>query len=133
MKAVNKSAAQVLDLLTEGLQEEGDRNKTDNRPGYMAVVVELIESSPAGSYELFSVTHYYRQNGDLMRDPEMIFFKSFNGQYYPVYYRQDSLGVEQESVVFMGRDSIKAFYPKMQAGQAAFANIWMRNIKLQQF
>ena len=130
MKAINKQAARVMDQLLQELGE-GDHVKIDRGgAGIMAVVVEKLETSSLGDH--YSVAHYYEQEGDLMRDPEMIFIKSSaDGAYYPSYYLQDNAGLEQESIFFDegGRVMVK---PKMQADHATFANTWMANIKEQQ-
>jgi hypothetical protein len=41
-------------------------------PGFMRLVIEHIGHGPSGG-ELVSVAHYGEQNGDLMRDPEIVF------------------------------------------------------------
>jgi len=124
MKAISKSAKKVMDILTEGLIELGDHKTIDNAKGsFMAVHVELIDFEALGRF--FSVAHYYEQNGDLMRDPEMVFVRASDGNYYPTYFRQDPY-LEQFSV----RGT--KFIPKMQADHAKFAGIWMKNIKEQQ-
>lgn len=129
MRAVSKSAGAVLDLLTEGLDKPGDSRKIDNAsPSFMAVSVERISDRPPQ----FSVAHYYEQNGDLMRDPEMVFWHAPDGSWYPTYFLQDNVGVEQTSVKFDDIGNVEGYYPKMQADHASFAGTWMRNIKSQQ-
>ena len=129
MRALNKQAARVMDQLLQELGE-GDHVKIDRGgAGIMAVVVEKLETSSLGVH--YSVAHYYVQEGDLMRDPEMIFIRRVDGSYYPSYYLQDNMGIEQNSIFFdeAGRVMVK---PKMQADHATFANTWMMNIKEQQ-
>ena len=124
MKPIRKAAKKVMDILTNGLTNIGDHVTFDNAKGsFMAVHVELIDFGQLGP--LFSVAHYYVQNSDLMRDPEMIFIRASNGNYYPTYFRQDPY-IEQFSV------RGERFSPKMQADHADFAGIWMKNIKEQQ-
>lgn len=130
MKKLTQRAARVLDAITEGLERPGDHRKIDNAPGLMAVSIEVIEERGGNTH--ISVAHYGEQEGDLMRDPEMIFLKAA-GDYYPYYFRNDYVGIEQYSVEFEhdepGGPMIK---PKMQADHAAFANTWMENIWEQQ-
>jgi len=132
MKKLTKKAARVMDAITEGLERPGDHRKIDNTPGIMAVCIEVIEE--CGGNLHISVAHYGEQAGDLMRDPEMIFLK-VAGDYYPYYFRNDYVGVEQYSVEFerdeVGRVKMMV-RPKMQADHAAFANTWMVNIQEQQ-
>ncbi len=129
MNAVNKAAKKVLEILTQGLNHPGDHKRLDNSSGsFMAVSVEHI--GWCGHDPLFSVAHYYKQYGDLMRDPEMIFLRQA-GEYYPVYFRQNGLPFEERSVVY-DNDGVIRYYPMLQREHARFANTWMRNIKNQQ-
>jgi hypothetical protein len=56
----------------------------------MAVIVEEVGGAEIGEIigTLYSVAHYYQQHDDLMRDPEMVFFKGPDGRYYPIMYQQ---------------------------------------------
>lgn len=84
----------------------------------MPVSVEHIGS------DCLSVAHYGEQNGDLMRDPDMVFWKGPDSNWYPVSFRNDYVGTFQESVHFEeGRPS--QFSPRMQRQ-------WMENIRQQQ-
>lgn len=131
MKQLTKKAGAVLDKLTEDLNELGAHKKVNNAEGaFMAVSVERIEETDWGP--IFSLAHYYEQNGDLMRDPEMCFLRGYDGLYYPTYFRQDGgLGLEQCSVI-IENGKVKGFRPAMQGEQREFANLWMLNIKEQQ-
>ena len=95
----------------------------------MPVVVEYIGF--IGGFPSYSFAHYGEQNGDLMRDPEMEFIKGPDGMFYPVSFRNDYAGAYTRSLELDG-DQILGVYPKQQADQAEFANMWMRNILHQQ-
>jgi len=131
MYALSKKAGIVLDELTKDLNELSAHKKVDNAKGaFMAVSVERVEETDWGP--VFSVAHYYEQNGDLMRDPEMCFLRGCDGLYYPTYFRQDGgLAMEENSVV-IENGKVKGFKPVMQYKQSKFANMWMKNIKEQQ-
>jgi Domain of unknown function (DUF6908) len=47
---------------------------------------------------MVSVAHYYEQNGDLMRDPELTCEISPDGTFYPVNFTQDNVGAYHEAV-----------------------------------
>ena len=129
MKSVNKTAKKVLEILTADLNRPGDHKRIDNSAGsFMAVSVGQI--GWCGDDPVFSIAHYYEQNGDLMRDPEMIFLRR-DGEYYPVYFRQDGLPFDERSV-FYDNEGVIRYYPRLQKDHARFANTWMRNIKDQQ-
>jgi len=146
MKHLSQEATKIVDTLTANVLEIGDA-KTFDAHGYtkhwdggiMAAHVELIDNVPSsGSGNLYSITHYYKQNGDMMRDPEMIFWhgKTVNRKgemidtYYPTYFRQDP-AIEQESAIFEN-GKLTGYSPRMQKDHAIFANQWMKNIKEQQ-
>jgi hypothetical protein len=126
MQFVNRTAQKILELFTGS--GTVTYKKIDNAKGaFMAVTVEKIGTYDHGIH--FSVAHYYEQNGDLMRDPEMIFIRIHEGRYLPSYYRQDPY-LEQESLAF--DSSAWKLRPQLQREHARFANMWMRNIKEQQ-
>jgi len=146
MKHVSQTAKKVVDKLVADLDNPGDAKTFDAHNytekwdgGIMAVHVENIgHIKSTGNGNLYSITHYYKQNGDMIRDPEMIFWggKMANKKaelidtYYPIYFRQDPM-VEEESVVFE-EGECKGYRRAMQADHARFANTWMKNIKEQQ-
>ncbi len=128
MKALSPSASKVFFRLTEGLENpcngENSSRIIDNTPGFMPVHVERIEE-----WDYYSIAHYGKQNGDLMRDPEMVFHVD-HGNAYPIYWRNDYVGIEQFSAVL--KNDLWEVKPKQQADHAKFADSWMQNIKEQQ-
>lgn len=125
MKTLDRKAAEIFRALL-ALQT----TKIDNSDGtYMPVYLELI--GRIDKYDFFSLAHYGQQNGDAMRDPEMLFaLHKETQQFIPYYYRNDYCGIEQNSVrwsedgVFLNR--------RLQAEHTTFANQWLRNIAAQQ-
>lgn len=127
MKPVNQKAQTVLRYLAEQAAAHDGHIKIDNTGGrYMPVCVEWIGEN------LLSVAHYGEQNGDAMRDPDMVFWRAPSGNWYPVSFRNDRAGIDQEAVVEWDEGTPLRYRPKAQAGQAAFAGLWMHNIKTQQ-
>ena len=61
----------------------------------MAVSIEIIGRSGLGP--LISVAHYYEQNSDLMRDPDVVFLIGADQHVYPVSFRQDNLGIHPKA------------------------------------
>jgi len=132
MKHLNQTGKKVMDILTDGVTDYDQARKIKNNPckSVMAVCVEKISNTKSGP--LFSIAHYYEQCGDLMRDPDMTFLRGSDGNYYPLTYRQDNLGIDQDAIVWTDEGNIKGYHPKMQADMTSFANGWMKNIKDQQ-
>jgi len=131
MKAINQQAKKVMDVLTEGVDiDADDSKKIDNTNGvFMTVHVEHVTDCELG--QIFSIAHYYEQNGDLMRDPDMEFIKGGDGEYYPISFWQDSPLVREEPLTWKG-DKVATYYEKRQAALVTFANMWLKNIKEQQ-
>ena len=131
MKAINKKAKKVMDKLTEGVNNQiSDHKKIDNTEGlFMPVHVERGNSCNLGV--IYSVAHYFEQNGDLMRDPDMEFIKGGDGEYYPISFWQDAPLKRDEVVAWKG-STVVGYNEKGQAELVTFANTWMKNIKEQQ-
>ena len=127
MRRLPKSSVLILEkLLSLG------RTKIDNSMGaFMPVHIEKIAKIGAGT--IYSLAHYYLQNGDLMADPEVEILHSIDGNYYPFSYRQDGLGIHKYTVNFDDETGdVKGFYPRLQRDQAFFTADWLKNIKEQQ-
>ncbi len=124
VKAVSSDAKTVLDNLTTGLQL-GEARKVDRTPGaFLPVYVEYLEDTRFGA--VYSVAHYYEQNGDHVPDPEMTFFCGADGSWYPLTFQNATAyrtGAQLEP------DGTIALFPREQADQAAFAELWMRNVR----
>ncbi len=104
-------------------------------PGYMPLSVEEIGSSGDG-YRLVSLCHYGEQNGDLMRDPDIVFlFHNLpNGMAAePVSFRNDFLAIVQEVYRYdeMGRRT--HVLPTLKQDLTEFAESWFANLKDQGF
>ncbi len=116
---------------------EENRIRIENPP-FMALCIQYLGTGPRG-HSLVSVAHYYEQNFDLMRDPDME-FEVFDGGpeekpfliWWPVSYRQDSLGVYQVAA-FLGDKGQLMTRPRLTAELDTFAQTWDRNIKQQGF
>ena len=128
MQALNEKAEAIFHKLTEGMVKVGDHRKWDNASGtFMAVCIEVIGRTGLGP--LVSVAHYYEQNGDAMRDPDVVMIDAPGGL-FPVSYRQDGLGINQDSVTYDENDGhINGVRVKMQVDIASFCGTWARNLK----
>ena len=122
MKAISQKSQKVLETLISKM--EYGYAKIDNSNGvFIPVVVEAIGD------DCYSVAHYCKQNGDLIPDPEMVFWKGDDGKFYPTYFK--TFFWEKESVLFEEGKPAK-ICPTFQRDQATFANQWFANIKEQQ-
>ena len=128
MKAINKSAARAMRKMISMM--DNGYAKIQKSSSFMAVTIELVGQNELG--KLFSVAHYAEQNGDLMRDPEVVFILGADEEFYPVMVQQDFIGKYQDVLEYDETGKIKGWYPRLQADLAAFANFWLKNIKYQQ-
>lgn len=142
MYSINKQATKIFTALLDKLQDK-DYLKLHSE-SFMPLTIEKIATgieTPFGKAFLISLVHYYEQNGDLMRDPEMVFIVVDKRQYpkdfeylfiYPQMYQQDSLGIYEESVC-MEAGRLATFIARWQQAHAVFADQWLYNIKIQGF
>ncbi|MBF0350933.1 MAG: hypothetical protein HQM11_07860 [SAR324 cluster bacterium] len=125
MRKINRKAKAVLDVLTNNGQL---RHKKYQSRCFEPLVVEKLETMEHGT--VFSVAHYYEQNGDLIADPDMTFLLR-HGEWYPMSYYQPAIGLYQEAII---NDNGKLLLrEKLQSELAVFAGMWMSNIKEQGF
>ena len=83
MQHLNDKATAIFHKLTEGLHKVGDHRKWNNASGsFMAACVEIIGTTGLGP--LVSIAHYYEQNHDLMRDPDVVFVIGADQEVYPI-------------------------------------------------
>jgi hypothetical protein len=123
MKAVNEKSKIILNKLWELAKKTG-YYKLSNDPTYMPLTIERV-----GRNRL-SICHYGELNGDLMRDPEMIFYWK-NDDWFPIYFRNDWVGVEIFSCT-IEQGQMVVNDEKQQESQADFADTWLVNIEDQQ-
>ena len=103
--------------------------------GYMPLSVEDIGQSAEGN-RLISICHYGEQNGDLMRDPDMVFeihiYASPN-MAEPLSFRNDYMGLMQK--IYHYDDSGKKTHVNARLKQdlKSFAHTWFNNLKNQGF
>jgi hypothetical protein len=131
MLYLNKSSEKLFRILVEELKEPGDAKKIDNTNGvFMSVHVEIIDQNTYGN--LVSIAHYYEQNGDLMKDPEMTFLDTLKGNVFPMTFEQDGgRPIHQVAMEIDDNGTIRR-NERLQKSLVNFANMWMKNIKDQQ-
>ena len=104
---------------------------------YMPLTIEHIGKGPRGM-DMISVCHYGKQNGDMMRDPEMTFERNgqdYKADWYPLTFRNDYAGVcqEAEDGAVWNEDGKAHVNPKLCRELAEFAEMWDKNIGEQGF
>jgi|ETNmetMinimDraft_26_1059896.scaffolds.fasta_scaffold61403_2 hypothetical protein len=133
MKKINQISASIFNKLV-ALMGENDHLKIDNSDGcFMPIVIEKLGSpSNIGGQpvQVFSLTHYFKQNGDSVPDPDMTFAQSLydNNCIWALTY-QDQLRYDE--AVFI-KDGHWVENKKLQNDLSVFSGQWLKNIKDQQ-
>jgi hypothetical protein len=133
MDAPERTGTQIADDLLELLgNDEAVRFTVD---GYMPLVVERIGLSRDGE-PLIAVSHTTTQNGDLMRDPEIVFEVHDLGRQrdaLPVSFRNDFLGLYQEVCDYDENGKLAGIRPRRGASLQRFSRTWFSNLHEQGF
>ena len=80
-----------------GMGPDGDSHRRFTAEGFMDLVAEYLFYSDYKGRPVYSLTHYGRQNGDAMRDPDMTVSVDWStGSVEPLTFQNDYLGVYQE-------------------------------------
>ena len=107
----------------------------ENEP-WMRLVIEVLPEVGPDGHVVVSVAHYGVQNSDPMRDPEMLFEvieeDGVQPEFWPFYFRNDYVGVEQWSR-YQGEGGDIVFLPRRTQDMEQFAKIWDRNLTEQGF
>jgi len=126
-----KTVAQILELAAP--LQAGFHIRIENEPWMTLVIEDTQERGPNG-LPAISVAHYGEQNGDLMRDPEMIFEADESGDemnLIPFYWRNDYVGIEQYSAFTENGGTV--LNSRLKREHSAFAGTWDRNLRAQGF
>jgi hypothetical protein len=107
----------------------------ENEPWMRLVIEVLPERSPDG-HVVVSVAHYGEQNGDAMRDPEMLFEVveevGREPEFWPFYFRNDYAAVEHWSRQPDQAGNLRCL-PTRTRDFEQFAKVWDRNLREQGF
>ena len=122
MKPLAKASGDVLDALTAGL-EIGSGRKIDNST-FMAICVDRL------SAQTYSIAHYFKQNGDLVCDPDAVYLRTEIG-WLPVTL-QLCTGRYTVALELDANDKPTGWRPRQYRELASFAAMWLRNIREQQ-
>lgn len=133
MKYLNKKATKTMNKLISML--ENGHCKIDNSNGaFMPVVIEKLYDVNNKLFKgtVYSVAHYFEQNGDLCCDPDVTFLE-MNGYYIPMTFEQQGELPIYQKAIMQDDDGTWKIQIKAQKSITSFCNtIWFKNIKQQQ-
>ena len=123
-----KAAAQMQGIINRiasrhGVNlNEGDAHLRLEQESFMPLVIENIGPSHV------SVAHYFVSEGDMITDPEVVFFTGY-GEWVPVSIQHSFGGVQIVAEADEEARAITRLAPKAQADVAAFCRMWGRYMK----
>jgi hypothetical protein len=91
-------------------------------PGYDRLVIEAIGG------QRVSVAHYFELNGDLVADPDVVFFTG-DGRWLPIEITQALGGYRLYAELANDGQQLECLDPRGQADLAAFAEFWAQNLR----
>lgn len=103
------------------LQREGSHLRLDMQ-GFDRLSIETI------SARAISVAHYFEMNGDLVAEPDIVFFVTEQGDWIPVEITQSLGGWKRVAQFNEGGTKIVRYLEQQQADIAEFAETWAQNI-----
>jgi uncharacterized protein YqiB (DUF1249 family) len=100
-------------------------------PGFMDLVVEVLQRSPKKGTIILSLCHYFEQNGDLCQDPDMelrVFLPEDDrpGTVEALTFQQAIPPVYQRVYPEPGKVN-----PRLKQQLNHFLGLWLRNLKQQ--
>ncbi|MBW7893072.1 MAG: hypothetical protein H3C48_19025 [Chitinophagaceae bacterium] len=138
MKKLNQQATRIFCAI---LKKLGGKDYLQlQAKGFAPLSVKKMQENiitPAGNATAYSLSHSYEQNGDLMRNPEMVFLvvDNRNGKtdymqigIYPQTYQDDQEGLFEESIR-VENGKVTTCIKLWQEGHCRFATTWLQNIK----
>jgi hypothetical protein len=125
-------AFKIFKEIIKGVNEENPGKKIDNNSAFMPVHVELVNTIDLGTKrcKMFSIAHYFEQNGDLVPDPEMVFLQYPNGNTLPMSIQHPFK--MPTVVVKVIPETGLSFDTTNQEELLVFTKMWMKNISNQQ-
>lgn len=129
---MSKADAATLDALVEGLADPTSSDEPSSRrlgeandSGVMPLSIERLGP------HMFSLTHYYTQNGDMMRDPDIELHRDEQGQWFPVTFQQDGRMPVYTVALEMDAHGIAGVYRRRYASLRDFVRMWLRSLRVQ--
>ena len=113
----------------------GDQAVRITFPGYMPLTIEAIGRSADGG-TLIALSHTAIQNGDRMRDPEIVFEVRWSGgvrRAEPLSFRNDFTGTNHEVYRYSPEGRRTYLAPSLKSELHSFARMWFRSLRAQGF
>jgi hypothetical protein len=119
---MKKIIAALAEKQGVNLKQVGANFRLD-MPGFDRLCVERI--SPG----CISVAHYFEMNGDLVAEPDIVFFVDFTEAWFPISISQSLTGWREYAELNDAGTAVVRYRHQAQKGLAEFAEMWAQNIK----
>lgn len=121
LRRVIRAHSGQADAFEKALAGFGEFSARYEQPAYLPLCVEVLAVSPAG-VPAVSVAHYGEQNGDLMRDPEIVFAVVSSEAWLPYEITQDYVAH------YASAWHNDIFHPSLARSINTLATTWARNL-----
>ena len=112
----------------QGMNATDDWRKF-SAPGMMDLSIEYLHYNFAPDMPVFSLACYGEQNGDLMRDPDLVVAVHFGlGRVEPLSYQNDYLGIYQEVWNRDDAGRLSSYRPHLRTDLDKFLWSWLDQI-----
>lgn len=129
LKSVGKRGLALLNKMRKACDATPNQAITWHTQPFMPVHMEHI--GELVKWPLYALSHAGEQNGDPMRDPEVVFWVMDDLCWLPISFRNDYLGMDNLYVEQLeGRGQWRTNY-HAQNDLASFCNTWMNNLREQ--
>lgn len=118
----------IVDIVHDLLDSENDGYARLKSAGFMDLVIDPIAKD--GRWLIFSMAHYYKQNGDRVPDPDMVVRIDPDAGMADVQNYHDSFGFRQ---VYHRIDGHTLIDITAKRELNAFLGKWLTNLKRQGF
>ncbi len=115
------------------VDEQEDKHFTFHSDGFMPLSIEYLHYSWEG-HPVYSMMHYYIQEGDLMRDPDMTFAVLHDEKkLVPLTFQQDGLPTAYGTLYQVVFPEPGKYRPSLLKDLDSFFATWTKNILNQGF
>jgi len=129
MKTLNKQSGVIFRKLISLMGKENHLRINNSNDAFMPLTIERLYDLPESKIVVYSLSHYYESNGDLIPDPDMTF--AVNDNFIMPLTYQDTFSYDEAITI---KPMLQDWLIKERTynNLVSFANLWLRNIKEQQ-
>ncbi|MGH1349168.1 MAG: DUF6908 domain-containing protein [Nannocystales bacterium] len=128
---MSKFDAASLDALVEGLADPTASGTSSSRTlGVDEVGVMVLRIERLGP-RTYSMAQGCKEDGEMVRDPEVELFRDEQGRWFPVSFRQDGAMPIYTVALEVDASGIAAVHRRRYVSQRDFMRLWLRSLRAQ--